>query len=131
MRRCWQRTRPSNWHGEISRRYAAAARFGAKAVLGGQCLISTTLDAEGRILYANDSVSRLLQRPKEEITGRTIWEKHLGERHGWLWKRGDSTLRWSGGPAVQGDLLVVGIARQAALGEADDLDADKNERNHD
>jgi 2-dehydropantoate 2-reductase len=33
---------------------ALAARFGASAVLGGQCLISATLDAEGRILHLND-----------------------------------------------------------------------------
>jgi 2-dehydropantoate 2-reductase len=32
-----------------------AGRFGARAVLGGQCLISATLDAEGRILHLNDS----------------------------------------------------------------------------
>jgi 2-dehydropantoate 2-reductase len=32
-----------------------ASRFGARAVLGGQCLISATLDAEGRILHLNDS----------------------------------------------------------------------------
>jgi 2-dehydropantoate 2-reductase len=29
-------------------------RFGENAVLGGQCVISTTLDAEGRILHLND-----------------------------------------------------------------------------
>jgi 2-dehydropantoate 2-reductase len=29
-------------------------RFGGAAVLGGQCVISTTLDAEGRILHLND-----------------------------------------------------------------------------
>ncbi len=34
---------------------ALAARFGAPAVLGGQCVISTTLDAEGRILHLNDT----------------------------------------------------------------------------
>jgi 2-dehydropantoate 2-reductase len=32
-----------------------AARFGPAAVLGGQCVISTTLDAEGRILHLNDT----------------------------------------------------------------------------
>jgi 2-dehydropantoate 2-reductase len=32
-----------------------AARFGRAAVLGGQCLISTTLDADGRILHLNDT----------------------------------------------------------------------------
>jgi 2-dehydropantoate 2-reductase len=31
-----------------------AARFGAPAVLGGQCIISATLDAEGRVLHLND-----------------------------------------------------------------------------
>ena len=30
-------------------------RFGGAAVLGGQCVISTTLDAEGRILHLNDT----------------------------------------------------------------------------
>ncbi|HJT99005.1 MAG TPA: outer membrane protein assembly factor BamB [Rhodanobacteraceae bacterium] len=44
----------------------------------------------------------------DAASGRTIWEKRLGERHGWLWKRGDNSLRWAGGPAVAGDLLVVG-----------------------
>ena len=32
-----------------------AARFGAGAVLGGQCIISATLDDEGRILHLNDT----------------------------------------------------------------------------
>jgi 2-dehydropantoate 2-reductase len=31
------------------------ARFGTGAVFGGQCLISTTLDAEGRIIHLNDT----------------------------------------------------------------------------
>ncbi len=34
---------------------ALAARFGAGAVLGGQCVISTTLDPDGRILHLNDT----------------------------------------------------------------------------
>jgi 2-dehydropantoate 2-reductase len=32
-----------------------AERFGATAVLGGQCVISTTLDAEGRVIHLNDT----------------------------------------------------------------------------
>jgi outer membrane protein assembly factor BamB len=46
----------------------------------------------------------------DAATGRTIWQKRLGERHGgWkVWNRGQNSLRWSGGPAVLGDLLVVG-----------------------
>jgi 2-dehydropantoate 2-reductase len=31
------------------------ARFGPRAVFGGQCLISTTLDGEGRIIHLNDT----------------------------------------------------------------------------
>ena len=31
-----------------------AARFGANAVLGGQCIISATLDGDGRVLHLND-----------------------------------------------------------------------------
>jgi 2-dehydropantoate 2-reductase len=31
------------------------ARFGASAVLGGQCYISTTLDAEGHVIHLNDA----------------------------------------------------------------------------
>src|SRR6202521_1797991 len=31
------------------------ARFGARHVLGGQCLISTMLDPDGRILHLNDT----------------------------------------------------------------------------
>lgn len=44
----------------------------------------------------------------DAATGRTLWQKRLGERKGWLWRRGENSVRWSGGPAVQGDLLVVG-----------------------
>lgn len=31
------------------------ARFGSKAVLGGQCYISTTLDAQGHVIHLNDA----------------------------------------------------------------------------
>jgi 2-dehydropantoate 2-reductase len=34
-----------------------AARFGKSAVFGGQCVISTTLDTDGRILHLNDTHS--------------------------------------------------------------------------
>ena len=44
----------------------------------------------------------------DAASGHSIWQKRLGERHGWLWKHGENSLRWSGGPAVLGDLLVVG-----------------------
>jgi outer membrane protein assembly factor BamB len=41
-------------------------------------------------------------------TGHAIWHKQIGNRHGWLWHRGANSVRWSGGPAVAGDLVVVG-----------------------
>jgi len=44
----------------------------------------------------------------DAATGRTVWQKRLGGRHGMLWRRTDNSVRWSGGPAVDGDLLVVG-----------------------
>lgn len=44
----------------------------------------------------------------DAATGRTIWQKRVGERHGMLWSRTDNSIRWAGGPAVDGDLLVVG-----------------------
>ena len=46
----------------------------------------------------------------DAASGRTIWQKRLGESHGgWkFWSKSQNSLRWSGGPSVQGDLLVVG-----------------------
>lgn len=44
----------------------------------------------------------------DAASGNTIWSRHLGTRHGWLWRRGENSRRWAGGPAVAGDLLVVG-----------------------
>ena len=62
-------------------------------------------DADGRLYAASvDGTIEAL----DAATGRTIWKKHLGQRHGWWWRRTDNSLRWSGGPTVQGDLLVVG-----------------------
>lgn len=44
----------------------------------------------------------------DAATGRTLWSRHLGEREGGRLRRGGRSLRWTGGPAVAGDLLVVG-----------------------
>lgn len=44
----------------------------------------------------------------DAASGKTLWQKRLGQRRGWLWRRGDNSLRWTGGPTAQGDLLVVG-----------------------
>jgi outer membrane protein assembly factor BamB len=61
--------------------------------------------ADGKLYAAsvNGSIEAI-----DAASGHTIWNKHLGKRHGWLWKRGETSLRWSGGPGAQGDLLVVG-----------------------
>jgi outer membrane protein assembly factor BamB len=41
-------------------------------------------------------------------SGHTLWHKQFGKRHGWLWHHGDNSVRWSGGPSVAGDVVVVG-----------------------
>jgi 2-dehydropantoate 2-reductase len=59
---------------------ALQARFGAAQVLGGQCVISTTLDPEGRIVHLGDahtltfgeldgSASALIEAISSELTG--------------------------------------------------------------
>lgn len=40
-------------------------------------------------------------------SGSKIWSEKSGKRMGWF-GRGGNSMRWSGGPAVDGDLLVVG-----------------------
>jgi outer membrane protein assembly factor BamB len=61
--------------------------------------------ADGRIYAASTTgdVTAL-----DAASGRTVWHKHLGHRRGWIWHRGNNSLRWSGGPTVDGDLVVVG-----------------------
>ena len=44
----------------------------------------------------------------DAASGRTLWQKRLGERHGFILHHGNNSLRWAGGPSVSGDLLVVG-----------------------
>jgi len=44
----------------------------------------------------------------DATSGRTVWQKRLGSRRGWIWHHGDNSVRWSGGPSVQGELVVVG-----------------------
>ena len=41
-------------------------------------------------------------------SGRVLWNKKLGSRHGMMWSRSDNSVRWSGGPSVEGDLVVAG-----------------------
>ena len=46
--------------------------------------------ADGRLYAA--SVDGTIEAI-DAASGHAIWQTHLGERHGWLWKRGDNTLR--------------------------------------
>jgi len=41
-------------------------------------------------------------------TGRTLWQKRLGSKQGFIFHHGKNSLEWAGGPSVAGDLLVVG-----------------------
>lgn len=86
---------------QVQRLWTEGAGDGAGA--SGARLAPTVVD--GRLYAA--SVDGTIEAI-DAASGRTLWQKHLGDRHGWLWKRGDNTLRWSGGPGVLGDLLVVG-----------------------
>ncbi|HZW50971.1 MAG TPA: PQQ-binding-like beta-propeller repeat protein, partial [Rudaea sp.] len=44
----------------------------------------------------------------DAASGRTIWSKRFGQRHGFILHHGQNSVRWAGGPAVDGNLLVVG-----------------------
>jgi outer membrane protein assembly factor BamB len=61
--------------------------------------------ADGRIFVAdvNGDVEAW-----DAASGRTIWKKHAGSRRGFVFHRGDNSVRWAGGPSVDGDLVVVG-----------------------
>jgi len=54
----------------------------------------------------------------DATNGHTIWHKQIGERHGWIWHHGDNSVRWSGGPTVAGDLVVVGTLEGKVYGLA-------------
>ena len=54
----------------------------------------------------------------DATNGHTIWHKQIGERHGWVWHHGDNSVRWSGGPTVGGDLVVVGTLEGTVYGLA-------------
>jgi outer membrane protein assembly factor BamB len=44
----------------------------------------------------------------DAATGHTLWHKQSGTRHGWIWHHGENSVRWAGGPSVEGNLVVVG-----------------------
>jgi outer membrane protein assembly factor BamB len=41
-------------------------------------------------------------------SGHTLWSKHLGQRRGWILHHGKNSMRFAGGPVVDGNLLVAG-----------------------
>ncbi|MBN8726385.1 MAG: outer membrane protein assembly factor BamB [Xanthomonadales bacterium] len=80
-----------------------SARVGGGAGMSGALI--TPVEADGRLYAAgiDGSVEAL-----DAATGRSVWKRRIGERQGRLWRSGPNSLRWTGGPAVDGDLLVVG-----------------------
>jgi outer membrane protein assembly factor BamB len=44
----------------------------------------------------------------DAATGHTLWSKHLGQRKGWMLHHGQNSQRWTGGPGIDGSLLVIG-----------------------
>lgn len=44
----------------------------------------------------------------DAATGHSLWRKQAGSRGGFIWHHGDNSVRFGGGPSVEGDLIVVG-----------------------
>jgi len=44
----------------------------------------------------------------DAATGHSLWRKHAGSQGGFIWHHGNNSVRLSGGPTVDGDLLLVG-----------------------
>ena len=61
--------------------------------------------ADGKIFVAgvDGDVAAL-----DAASGRTLWSKRIGQRHGFILHHGQNSMRWAGGPAVDAGLLVVG-----------------------
>lgn len=61
--------------------------------------------ADGRLFVADveGNLSAL-----DAATGKRLWNVHTGKRSGAYWRRTDTSVRWSGGPTVAGDLVIVG-----------------------
>jgi outer membrane protein assembly factor BamB len=61
--------------------------------------------ADGKIYAA--STTGVLEA-FDATTGRSIWSKQFGKRSGFILHHGNNSVRWAGGPSVDGDLVVVG-----------------------
>lgn len=44
----------------------------------------------------------------DATTGKTLWNAHMGKRHGFIWHHGENSTRWGGGPGSDGSLVVAG-----------------------
>ena len=64
-----------------------------------------TAYADGKIFAASTSGD---VAAFDAATGRTLWHKTIGSRHGFVLHHGENSVRWSGGPTVSGDMVVVG-----------------------
>jgi outer membrane protein assembly factor BamB len=78
-------------------------RVGKGAGESGATLPPTYADGKIYASSTNGDVAAI-----EADSGHVVWQKHYGQSHGFIWHHGDNSLRWSGGPAVNGDQLVVG-----------------------
>ncbi|HET6545340.1 MAG TPA: outer membrane protein assembly factor BamB [Rhodanobacteraceae bacterium] len=78
-------------------------RIGKGAGTSGVRLSPTVVDGRVYAGSVDGSIEAIDAR-----SGETLWSKQEGHRTGSFLRRGDNSLRWSGGPAVAGDLLVVG-----------------------
>ena len=60
----------------------------------------------------------------DAATGRSLWHKQAGKRSGFIFHRGNNSVRFSGGPSVDGDLVVAGTLEGTvyAFGAADGAD---------
>lgn len=99
---------------QVDRAWSARVGDGA----GDSGALLAPVHADGRLYAA--AVDGTIEAI-DAATGRSLWSTRLGERKGMFWRRGEGSLRWSGGPAVEGDLLVAGglDGQVYALGAAD------------
>ncbi len=80
-----------------------SARAGAGVGLSGAPFAPTLADGRLYVAGIDGGIEAL-----DAANGRSVWKQRAGERQRSWWRIGPNSLRWSGGPGVDGDLLVVG-----------------------
>lgn len=59
----------------------------------------------------------------DAASGKTLWSKRLGKRHGFIFHHGANSVQWAGGPSTDGTTVIIGSlegvvqALNAATGE--------------